>query len=111
MTAPHLRTKTLFSPYTAAVVVPLFICVALNALVRPWLAGRLGGTLVLSGSAVRGPDRWWTFDAATQADHPLLTGFLATSDGALAMLTLAGIGLLLLALWAIAHLRARMAKR
>ncbi|KKC35345.1 hypothetical protein WH87_17385 [Devosia epidermidihirudinis] len=110
MTVPSLRRKVLFSAPTAAVVVPLFMCTALNALLRPWLAERLGGTLVLFGNAVRGPDRWWSFDAATRADHPVLTGFLSTSDGALAMMTFALIALLLIGGWAFARIHRRLAK-
>lgn len=111
MSTPHPRLQTLLSAPTLAVVVPLFVCTALNGVVRPWLAGTLGGTLVRSGAAVRGPDRWWTFDAATQAEHPALTSFLALSDGALGMLTFAIIAILLLGLWALSLLRRRNAKR
>ena len=110
MSIPNLRRKILFSAPMAALVVPLFICVALNALIRPWLAGTLGGTLVQSGHAVRGPDRWWNFDSATRVEHPLLTGFLSLSDGALAMLTFAVIALLLLAIWVVGRLRRTRAK-
>lgn len=110
MSIPNLRLKTLLSAPTLAVAVPLFVCVALNALVRPWLAARLGGTLVQSGAAVRGPDRWWTFDAATQTEHPMLTGFLTLSDGALGMITFALIAILLLGLWAVSRVRRATAK-
>lgn len=99
MTVPNLRRKTLLSAPTLAVVLPLFGCTAANALLRPWLAGTLGGTVVRSGASVRGPDRWWTFDAATRVEHPFLTSFLTLSDGALGMLTFALIVILLLGLW------------
>lgn len=101
MSAPELRLKTLLSAPTLAVAVPLLICTALNALVRPWLAGKLGGALVRSGAAVRGPDRWWTFDATTQAEHPIMTSFLKLSDGAMGMLTFAVIAVLLVGLWVV----------
>jgi len=88
-----------------AVVMPLMICVVLNALVRPWLADGLGGKTVRSGASVRGSDRWWTFDAQTQVDHPVLTAFLHLSDGALAMLTFAVIAVLLIGIWVTDQLR------
>lgn len=110
MSTPNLRLKTRFSASTIVVVLPLFICVTLNALLRPWLAQVLGGTMVRSGAGVRGSDRWWTFDPATHIEHPILTGFLSLSDGALGMLTLAAIAVLLLGLWLISRFRRAMAK-
>ncbi|MFC4256598.1 hypothetical protein GRI97_09280 [Altererythrobacter xixiisoli] len=101
-----MQRKILFSYSTLAVVVPLFLCVILNALVRPWLADRIGGTLVRSGNAVRGNDRWWNFAETTRAEHPMLTGFLSWSDGAMAMITFAAIALLLVAGWLVGRIRA-----
>ena len=84
---------------TAAICLPFLVGVVLNGLVRPWLADVLDGKPVRHGSAVRGSDRWWTFDVQTQIDHPQLTAFLTLSDGAIGMLTLATIAVLLLVIW------------
>lgn len=113
MTVSSRRMRVRFSASTAAIVLPLFICVALNALVRPWLAGRLGGALVQSGgNSVRGgPNRWWTFDASTHAEHPGLTGFLTISDGALGMITFAVIGFLLIGGWVVGRIFAWKLRR
>ena len=100
-----LQMRLRVSRSMLAVMVPLIVCVALNAVVRPWLADGIGGELVRSGAAVRGSDRWWTFDAQTQVDHPALTAFLTLSDGALAMLTFAVIAVLLIGIWAMDRIR------
>ncbi|MCZ4108023.1 hypothetical protein O3U67_08020 [Brevundimonas diminuta] len=54
-------------------LIPLAIGVLLNAVLRPVMAERLG---------------WWTFDAATRAEHPWQTGFLEMSHGAVAFATM-----------------------
>lgn len=100
-----LQMRLRVSRSMLAVMVPLIVCVALNAVVRPWLADGLGGKAVRSGAAVRGSDRWWTFDAQTQVDHPALTAFLTLSDGALAMLTFAVIAALLIGIWVMDRIR------
>ncbi len=102
-----LPRKTLFSYSTMVVVGPLFLCVFLNALVRPWLAGRIGGVQVRSGNAVRGSDRWWDFSEAARAEHPTLSWFLSCSDGAISMITLAAIALLLIGGWLVSRVRQR----
>ena len=84
---------------TVAICVPLFVGIVLDSLVRPWLADMIGGKPVRHGSAVRGSDRWCTFDAQTQIDHPRLTAFLTLSDGAIGFVALAIVALLLLAIW------------
>jgi hypothetical protein len=84
---------------TLAVVSPLIICTVLNALIRPWLADNISGTIVRSGSSARSNNRWWIFDETTRTDHPLLTWFLSTSDGAVAMAAFGLIVLLLLIGW------------
>lgn len=75
-------------------VIPLAIAVLLNAVVRPFMAERLGGEMIRRGASVRGPDTWWTFDAATGAEHPWQTGFLEMSHGAVAFATLVVIAVL-----------------
>lgn len=96
--------KLRVSRSTLAICLPLLVGVILNSLVRPWLADMIDGQPVRHGSAVRGSDRWWTFDAQTQIDHPQLTAFLTWSDGAIGMLTLAIVALLLLAIWVVDRL-------
>jgi len=100
-----LQMRLRVSRSILAVMVPLIVCVALNAVVRPWLADGLGGKTVRSGASVRGSDRWWSFDAQTQVDHPALTAFLTLSDGALGMLTFAVIAVLLIGIWVTDQLR------
>ena len=80
---------------TLAICVPFVLCTLLNALVRPWLAQKLDGILVTYGNGVRGPDRYWQFDAATQAEHPALTWFLSCSDGLMSLVTFFIIAILL----------------
>lgn len=75
-------------------VIPLAVGVLLNAVVRPVMAERLGGEMIRRGASVRGPDIWWTFDAATGADHPWQTGFLEMSHGAVAFATMGVIAVL-----------------
>ncbi|GAA2448384.1 hypothetical protein [Agromyces soli] len=97
--------------FLACLVGPLVVAVLLNAVIRPWLAAGIGGERRSSGSGVRSNDTWWRFDPATQAEHPLLTGFLETSDGAIAMLALGATVVLLLGRWAVRAVRARRAER
>lgn len=87
--------------FLACLLGPLAIAVLLNGVVRPWLATALGGERRSSISGVRSADTWWWFDPATQAEHPFLTGFLETSDGALAMCAIAATVVLLLGRWAV----------
>ena len=75
-------------------VLPLAVGVLLNAVVRPAMAERLDGEMIRRGASVRGPDTWWTFDAATRVAHPWQTGFLEMSHGAVALVTLAVIAVL-----------------
>lgn len=86
--------------FLACLVGPLAIAVLLNAVVRPWLADSLGGERRSSGAGVRSNDTWWWFEPVTQAEHPFLTGFLATSHGAVAMWAIAATVVLLLGRWA-----------
>ncbi len=92
MTESRFRVRP--PSFIVALVLPLIVGVLLNAVVRPWLGQQLGGTPRSAGASVRGQDHWWEFDAATRAEHPMLTGFLTTSDGAIAMLLFAVIVLL-----------------
>lgn len=80
-------------------VVPLAIGVLLNGVVRPIMAERLGGEMIRRGASVRGSDTWWTFDAATRAEHPWQTGFLEMSHGAVALVTLAVIAVMFVWRW------------
>lgn len=98
---PPAFQKSRPSYSTLAVLVPLAVCVILNALIRPWLAGTIGGTVIRSGSSVRSNNRWWTFTETTQADHPWLTWFLSMSDGAVAMIALGLIAILLMMGWSV----------
>ncbi len=84
MTTP--RRKTLID--SLWYVIPLAIGVLLNAVLRPVMAERLGGEMIRRGAGVRGSDTWWTFDAATRAEHPWQTGFLEMSHGAVAFATM-----------------------
>ncbi|MGH3706404.1 MAG: hypothetical protein ACRDT9_17340 [Agromyces sp.] len=78
---------------------PMAVVVVLNALVRPGLAGMLGGDRHSNGAGVRSNDVWWSFDATTQAQHPVLTSFLAVSDGLIAVCAIGVILLLFAARW------------
>lgn len=102
-----LRKKFTLSYSVVAVTIPLFVYVALNAVLRPWLAEILGGVLVRSGSTVRGSNRWWSFKEATQVEHRVLTWFLSCSDGAIAMITFGLIALLLITGWITGRLGSR----
>ncbi|MBK1970393.1 hypothetical protein ABC365_15420 [Brevundimonas sp. 3P9-tot-E] len=75
-------------------VIPLAIGVLLNAVVRPIMAACLGGEMIRKGAGVRGSDTWWTFDAATRAEHPWRTGFLEMPHSAVALATMAVIAVL-----------------
>lgn len=87
-----LRRKTLID--SLWYVIPLAIAIVLNAVVRPVMADRLGGEMIRRGASVRGPDTWWTFDAATRAAHPWQTGFLEMSHGAVAFVAMVVIAVL-----------------
>jgi hypothetical protein len=94
------KAKKLRPSFNKLVVIfPLIFCVILNALIRPWLAALIGGSVVRSGSGGRNTNRWYMFDQTTTSDHPALTWFLSSSDGAVGMVTLAIIIALLLAGW------------
>lgn len=71
--------------FVLCVAIPLGIAVLMNAAVRPALAERLGGSLRQSMTTAKSSDRWWEFEQATREAHPMLTGFLQLSDGAIAM--------------------------
>jgi hypothetical protein len=90
---------------TFAVLGPLIVCVILNALIRPWLADQIGGTVIRTGSSVRSNNRWWTFAETTQTDHPLLTWFLSVSDGAVAMAAAGLVVIFLLIGWIVHRFR------
>ncbi len=81
--------------FVVIVALPVGFAVLLNALARPALATQLGGVRQQSFTNYRSFDGWWEFDASVAAEHPLLTGFLGLSDGAIAMLGLLGSGLVL----------------
>jgi len=91
--------------FLLCLVGPLAVGVILNALVRPGLAGMLGGVQHSSGHGVRSNDTWWSFDAAVREAHPFLTGFLSQSHGVIAIWTLALTALLLVARWIILRRR------
>ncbi|MDR6867043.1 hypothetical protein J2Y69_001642 [Microbacterium resistens] len=93
--------------FFACFVGPLGVGVLLNGLVRPSLAHDLDGIRHAHGASVRGSDVYWEFDAATQAAHPFLTGFLETSDGVVGMCALGLVVVLLLGRWALRRLRSR----
>ena len=81
------RQSSLSRPisFVLCVVIPLGIAVLLNAAVRPALAERLGGTMRQSMTTTKSSDLWWEFEPTTREAHPMLTGFLQLSDGAVAM--------------------------
>lgn len=68
------------------IAAPIALAVVLNQTLRPYLAQMLGGVEHESAAWVRGSyttsNRWWEFDARTQAEHPLLTAYLQQWDGA-----------------------------
>ena len=99
MTDARTRLRALALPLCVAI--PLGVAVILNALVRPFLADGLPGRLVRRAGSVRGGDRWWEFDEATRADHPLLTAFLHLSDGAIGMAALGLAVLAVMGLWVV----------
>ena len=80
---------------TTLIALPTGLAIVLNALLRPLLAARLDGVQQQSYTNYRSYDSWWQFDASTQAAHPLLTGFLSLSDGAIAITGLLCSGLML----------------
>lgn len=102
-----VRTRLRVLALPLCVGVPLGVAVILNALVRPFLAEGLHGRLVRPAGSVRGGDRWWEFDAATRADHPVLTGFLHLSDGAIGMAALGLAALAVMGLWIVERSRSR----
>lgn len=81
------RPSSLSRPisFVLCVAIPLAVAALVNAVVRPALAERLGGSLRRSMSTAKSADRWWEFEPATREAHPMLTGFLQLSDGAVAM--------------------------
>ena len=105
MTDARTRLRALALPLCIAV--PIGAGVVVNALLRPFLAGTLNGRLVRQGASVRGGDRWWQFDDATRAAHPLLTGFLQVSDGIVGMAALSLAVLAVTGLWVIERRRKR----
>lgn len=103
---PDLKRRSPLPDYWTWVVCGSFaVGVVLNAVVRPFLAGRLGGEEIRRGAAVRGSDRWWVFDEATRAEHPWMTGFLERSDGQVGVTCLVLIVILILGRWAVKRLR------
>lgn len=99
MTDVRTRLRALALPL--CISIPLGIGVAINGLIRPFLANMLNGRLVRKGASVRGGDRWWEFDEATRATHPLLTGFLQMSDGIVGLVALALVVLAVTGLWVV----------
>lgn len=87
--------------FLVCMVGPLVVGVILNALVRPGIATALGGERHSHSSGVRSQDTWWSFDADTVRQHPVLTGFLEASDGLIAVWTLAVTAVILLLRWLI----------
>ena len=87
--------------FLLCLVGPLALGVLLNALVRPGLARSLGGVQHSSGASVRSSDTWWSFETAVSEAHPVLTSFLSTSNGAVAMWTLGMCVILLAVRWVI----------
>ncbi|MFJ3956050.1 hypothetical protein [Arthrobacter sp. NPDC090010] len=81
--------------FLACFVVPLGLCVLLNAVLRPWWARDLGGRR-RAWSSTKGSDNWYEFSPETQRDHPLLTGFLSWHDSDVAMIALGAVALLFL---------------
>lgn len=87
------------------VVAPVTLIALLNAAVRPALADALGGQRRASYVNYRSQDGWWTFDAATRSDHPILTAFLSASDGLVGVSVIAGWVVLFALVWLIRRLR------
>lgn len=96
--------------FLLCLVAPLALGVALNAVVRPGLARALHGERHATGAGVRSQDVSWTFDAATTADHPVLTAFLGPSDGQVAMFALALTAVALTIRWWIVRRKAKSAR-
>ncbi|UOR01704.1 hypothetical protein MUN77_16590 [Leucobacter allii] len=96
----------------AGVAAPVALAVAVNALARPALAERYGGLRHQHFTTFRSSDGWWEFDAATSAAHPIITGFLGLSDGAIvaAGLLLSGSVLIAITLWGAVAATARRAR-
>ncbi len=70
---------------------------ALNLLIRPALAAKIGGEKVVFGDRPR--DMAWAFDEPTKAAHPALTAFLETPAGAINLAALVAM-VAIFALWA-----------
>lgn len=93
MAGLNARARALQS--TALIALPTGLAIVFNAFARPLLAAKLDGVQQQSYTNYRSYDSWWLFDANTQAAHPLLTGFLNLSDGAIAIIGLLSSGLVL----------------
>ncbi|SEB73315.1 hypothetical protein [Arthrobacter woluwensis] len=96
--------------FLVCVCAPLAVAVLVNAIVRPKLAGQLGGRR-RAWSNTRGSDNWYEFPPETQRDHPLLTGFLSWHDSAVAMIALGSVVVLCLGWAALGRLTRRRARR
>lgn len=92
--------------FLLCLVGPIALCVPLNALLRPGFARAIGGELHSTGAGVHSQDFTWIFSPTATAEHPLLTAFLAPSDGQIAMWALAMSAILLTARWLIVRWRA-----
>ena len=93
--------------FLLCLVGPFAVGVILNALVRPGLAGMLGGVQHSNGHGVRSNDIWWSFDAAVREAHPFLTSFLSLPHSVIGLWTLALAALLLVVRWIILRRRRR----
>lgn len=80
--------RALWLPVCAAA--PICAAIVLNSLVRPALAAGIGGAREQTYTGHRSSDGWWEFDTAARAAHPVLTGFLEMTDGAIAVAGLGG---------------------
>lgn len=92
--------------FLLCLVGPIALCVLLNALLRPGFARAIGGERHSTGAGARSQDVTWIFSPTATAEHPLLTAFLAPSDGQIAMWALAMSAILLTARWLIVRWRA-----
>jgi len=89
-------------------IIPLFVGVMLNAVVRPLMAHRLGGEKVVTGAGVRGGDVHWMFDELSRREHPIATTFLGWSHAQIGLITLVVVAVCGLGVWIVgAMTRAR----
>ncbi|MET4682509.1 hypothetical protein [Brevundimonas faecalis] len=100
-----MRLPTTLRDYSW-LILPLGAGTLLNGVIRPWLATAIGGVRKTSGAGVRGPDVYWVFDPATQAEHPWLVRFLELSDGQMGLIIFPVI-----AIWLAVHLILRRRRR